>query len=107
MGYLLYSCFDLFTSLFKPTSLQCCICIDIEHAENYSIYIEFSGFSDFGCNLLTVHSDGDRPKGVNTAKYIVGFICTVATSAIYRLLLPLMQLVFNVVIKKETFAVVL
>lgn len=60
-----------------------------------------------GAILLAVHSDGDRPKGVNTAKYIVGFICTVAASAIYGLLLPLMQLVFNRVIKKETFAVVL
>lgn len=57
--------------------------------------------------LLGVHSDSDRPKGVNTAKYIVGFICTIAASAIYGLLLPLMQLVFNRVIKKETFAVVL
>jgi len=57
--------------------------------------------------LLGVHSDGDRPKGVNTAEYIVGFICTVAASAIYGLLLPLMELVFKRVIKKETFAVVL
>jgi len=57
--------------------------------------------------LLGVHSDSDRPKGVNTAKYIVGFICTVAASAIYGLLLPLIQLVFKRVIKKETFAVVL
>lgn len=57
--------------------------------------------------LLGVHSDSDRPKGVNTAKYIVGFICTIAASAIYGLLLPLMQLVFDRVIKKETFAVVL
>jgi len=57
--------------------------------------------------LLGVHSDSDRPEGVNTAKYIVGFICTIAASAIYGLLLPLMQLVFDRVIKKETFAVVL
>ena len=48
----------------------------------------------------------DRPKGVNTAKYIVGFICTVATLAIYGLLPPLMQVIFNRVIKKETFVVV-
>ena len=54
--------------------------------------------------LLWVNLDSDRPKGVNTAKYIVGFICTVATSAIYGLLPPLMQVVFNRVIKKETFA---
>eukprot|EP00253_Pinus_taeda_P004689 PITA_04689 len=57
--------------------------------------------------LLGVHSDNDRPEGVNTAKYIGGFICTVAASAMYGLILPLMQVVFNRVIKKETFAVVL
>ena len=64
-------------------------------------------FLTLGAILIVVHSYGDMPKGVNTSKYIVGFICIVAASAIYRLLLPLMQLVFNVVIKKETFAVVL
>ena len=31
MGYLLYACFDLFTSLFKPTVFQCCIFIGIDH----------------------------------------------------------------------------
>lgn len=57
--------------------------------------------------LLGVHSDSDRPEGVNTTKYIIGFFCTIAASAIYGLILPLMQLVFDRVIKKETFAVVL
>ena len=57
--------------------------------------------------MLGVHSDSDKPKGVNTSKYIIGFICTIASSAMYGLILPSMHLVFNRVLKKETFAVVL
>lgn len=61
----------------------------------------------FSAVLLGVDSDGDRPEGVSTTEYIIGFFCTVAASAMYGLILPLMQLVFQRVIKKETFAVVL
>ena len=43
--------------------------------------------------LLAVHSYGDRPKGVNSAKYMVGFIFTIAASAIYGLLLLMIQLI--------------
>ena len=57
--------------------------------------------------MLGIHSDSDRPGGVNTSKYIIGFICTIVASAMYGLILSLMQLVFNGVLKKETFAVVL
>ena len=57
--------------------------------------------------MLGIHSDSDMPKGVNTSKYIIGFICTVVASAMYGLILPSMQLVFNGVLRKETFAVVL
>ena len=57
--------------------------------------------------MLGIHSDSDRLEGVNTSKYIIGFICTIAASVMYGLILPLMQLVFNRVLKKETFAVVL
>ncbi|GLJ11987.1 hypothetical protein SUGI_0181540 [Cryptomeria japonica] len=61
----------------------------------------------FSAVLLGVHSSSDRPEGVSNAEYIVGFVCTVAASAMYGLILPLMQLVFQRVIKKETFAVVI
>uniref|UniRef100_A0A0D6QVX5 Probable purine permease n=1 Tax=Araucaria cunninghamii TaxID=56994 RepID=A0A0D6QVX5_ARACU len=61
----------------------------------------------FSAVLLGVQSDGGRPAGVNNVQYIIGFVCTVAASAMYGLILPLMQLVFKRVIKKETFAVVL
>ncbi|KAK9911203.1 hypothetical protein M0R45_035124 [Rubus argutus] len=47
------------------------------------------------------------PAGVSSRKHIIGFICTPAASAIYSLLLSLMQLTFQKVLKKETFSVVL
>eukprot|EP01018_Ginkgo_biloba_P005420 Gb_25279 [translate_table: standard] len=61
----------------------------------------------FSAILLGVHSDSDRPAGVSSGQYIIGFICNVAASAIYGLILPLMQLVFKKVTKRETFTVVL
>ncbi|XP_062000185.1 probable purine permease 11 isoform X2 [Rosa rugosa] len=57
--------------------------------------------------LIGVNDDSDGPAGVSTQKHIIGFICTLAASAIYSLLLSLMQLTFQKVLKKETFSVVL
>ncbi|XP_010097761.2 probable purine permease 11 [Morus notabilis] len=57
--------------------------------------------------LIAVNDDSDGPTGVSKAKYIIGFICTLAASAIYSLLLSLMQLSFQKVLKRETFTVVL
>ncbi|KAK9911209.1 hypothetical protein M0R45_035130 [Rubus argutus] len=57
--------------------------------------------------LIGVNDDSDGPAGVSSRKHIIGFICTLAASAIYSLLLSLMQLTFQKVLKKETFSVVL
>ncbi|GER38044.1 purine permease family protein [Striga asiatica] len=57
--------------------------------------------------LLGVNEDSDRPSGVTTRKYIAGIITAVAASALYSLLLSVMQLTFEKVLKKETFGVVL
>ncbi|RVX02235.1 putative purine permease 11 [Vitis vinifera] len=46
-------------------------------------------------------------KSISKGKYAIGIICTLAASALYSLLLSLMQLSFEKVIKKETFSVVL
>ncbi|CAK9327581.1 unnamed protein product [Citrullus colocynthis] len=61
-------------------------------------------------SLLVFHtepvSDGsDHP--VSRAKFITGFICTVAASAGYGLMLSLTQLAFKKVIKKESFKAVM
>lgn len=58
-------------------------------------------------SLLAVNDDSDAPSGVSKGKYILGFIATVGASALYSLLLSVMQLSFQKVLKKETFSVVL
>lgn len=57
--------------------------------------------------LLAVNDDSDKPSGVSQSKYMVGIITALAASALYSLLLSLMQLTFEKVLKKETFSVVL
>lgn len=57
--------------------------------------------------LLAVNEDSDEPSGISKGKYIIGFLCTLGASAVYSLLLSLMQLTFEKVLKKETFSVVL
>ncbi|XP_058737499.1 probable purine permease 11 [Vicia villosa] len=58
-------------------------------------------------SLLAVNEDADAPSGIPRGKYVVGFLCTLGASALYSLLLSLMQLTFEKVLKKETFSVVL
>ncbi|KAL3739056.1 hypothetical protein ACJRO7_020455 [Eucalyptus globulus] len=57
--------------------------------------------------LIAVNDDSDGLSGVSKGKYILGFVCTLGASAIYSLLLSLIQLSFQKVLKKETFSVVL
>lgn len=61
----------------------------------------------FSAALIAVNDDSEEPAGVSKSKYIIGFICTFGASAVYSLLLCLMQLSFQKVLKKETFAAVL
>ncbi|KAB1225096.1 putative purine permease 11 [Morella rubra] len=61
----------------------------------------------FSASLIAVNDDSEGPSGVSKSKYIVGFLCTLGASALYSLLLSLMQLCFQKVIKRETFSVVL
>ncbi|KAK3009927.1 hypothetical protein RJ639_011034 [Escallonia herrerae] len=58
-------------------------------------------------SLLAVNDDSDGPSGLSKWKYVLGFLSTLGASALYSLLLSLMQLTFEKVVKKETFSVVL
>lgn len=58
-------------------------------------------------SLIGVNDDSGGLSGVSKSKYVIGFICTIGASALYALLLSLMQLSFQKVLKKETFSVVL
>ncbi|KAJ7961847.1 Purine permease [Quillaja saponaria] len=57
--------------------------------------------------LIAVNDDSERPSGVSMGKYVIGFLSSLGASALYSLLLSLMQLSFQKVLKKETFSVVL
>lgn len=57
--------------------------------------------------LIAVNEDSDGPSGVSRRKYVLGFAATLAASALYSLILSLMQLAFQKVLKRETFSVVL
>ncbi|WOH06157.1 hypothetical protein DCAR_0625580 [Daucus carota subsp. sativus] len=58
-------------------------------------------------SLIAVNDDSSGPSGLSKWKYALGFLTTLAASALYSLLLSLMQLTFQKVLKRETFAVVL
>lgn len=57
--------------------------------------------------LIAVNDDSEGPSGVAKGKFLLGFFCSLAASALYALLLSLMQLCFQKVLKQETFSVVL
>ncbi|XP_057807530.1 probable purine permease 11 [Salvia miltiorrhiza] len=57
--------------------------------------------------LLATNDDSDKPSGVSRGEYILGVLTTLAASALYSLVLSLMQLTFEKVLKKETFSAVL
>lgn len=61
----------------------------------------------FSAALIALNDDADAPSGVSRSNYIVGFVCTLAASALYSLLLSLMQFSFEKILKRETFSVVL
>ncbi|OMP00676.1 hypothetical protein COLO4_12477 [Corchorus olitorius] len=58
--------------------------------------------------LIAVNDESEGPSGsVSKGKFLLGFLSTLGASALYSLLLSLMQLSFQKVIKKESFGVVL
>ncbi|CAO2835312.1 unnamed protein product [Amaranthus hypochondriacus] len=61
----------------------------------------------FSAALLAVNNDSDAPSGVSNTEYAIGVLCTLGASAVYALLLSLMQLSFERVFKCETFAAVI
>ncbi|VVB11639.1 unnamed protein product [Arabis nemorensis] len=61
----------------------------------------------FSAALIGLNDDADAPSGVPRSKYVIGFVCTLAASGLYSLLLSLMQFSFEKILKRETFSVVL
>ncbi|XP_074269199.1 putative purine permease 11 isoform X2 [Silene latifolia] len=57
--------------------------------------------------LLAMGNKWSAPEGVSRLEYAIGFLCTLGASAVYSLLLSLMQLSFQKVLKAESFDVVM
>ncbi|KAE8689479.1 putative purine permease 9 [Hibiscus syriacus] len=57
--------------------------------------------------LLVFNNDSSGSTSVSKGKYVIGFVCTVAASAGYGLMMSLTQFCFQKILKKETFNVVL
>ncbi|XVF73572.1 hypothetical protein PTKIN_Ptkin12aG0212700 [Pterospermum kingtungense] len=57
--------------------------------------------------LIAISDDSEGPSGVSNGKFLLSFLCALGASALYSLLLSLLQLSFQKVLKKETFSVVL
>ncbi|KAJ9188579.1 hypothetical protein P3X46_003924 [Hevea brasiliensis] len=104
--------------LYLSASTSSLICASqLAFNATFSYFINFEKFTylilnsvvvlSFSAALIAVNDDSDGPSGVSKCKYIIGFLCTLGASAIYSLLLSLMQLSFQKIIKKETFSVVL
>ncbi|KAG1359366.1 putative purine permease 10 [Cocos nucifera] len=61
----------------------------------------------FSAALLGIQSDSEDSTDVPKGKYPLGFMLTLGASAIYSLILSLIQLTFQKVLKIETYSVVL
>ncbi|KAI3518829.1 hypothetical protein L1887_07660 [Cichorium endivia] len=57
-----------------------------------------------GCVLLALSSNGDRPEGLTTAKYFVGFFSTACAGLLFALYLPVMEKIYS---KVDCYAMVM
>ncbi|GMI98246.1 purine permease 11 [Hibiscus trionum] len=57
--------------------------------------------------LIAVNEGSEVPSSVSKGEYLLGFVCTLGASAVYSLLLSLVQLSFQKVLRNETFSVAL
>ncbi|XP_052190414.1 purine permease 3-like [Diospyros lotus] len=60
-----------------------------------------------GAGVLALHTSGDRPKGESNKDYSMGFAMTVAASALYGLILPMVELTYKKAKQAVTYTLVL
>ncbi|KAJ9558227.1 hypothetical protein OSB04_012841 [Centaurea solstitialis] len=60
----------------------------------------------FSSTLLVFQSDSEQTGETSKRKYMIGFVCTVAASAGWGLMLSATQLAFQKILKSETYKVV-
>ena len=67
----------------------------------FIVKIKFTSYSinavvllTLGAVLLGIRSNGDRPEGVTSKEYVIGFIMTLLAAALYGLILPCIELMY-------------
>ncbi|XP_047341873.1 purine permease 3-like [Impatiens glandulifera] len=60
-----------------------------------------------GAGVLALRTGSDRPKGETKMEYYMGFFMTIAASALYGLILPLVELTYKKAKKTVTYTLVL
>ncbi|XP_052190415.1 purine permease 3-like [Diospyros lotus] len=60
-----------------------------------------------GAGVLALHTSGDRPKGESNKDYSMGFTMTLAASALYGLILPMVELTYKKAKQAVTYTLVL
>ncbi|XP_065877926.1 probable purine permease 10 [Euphorbia lathyris] len=103
---------------YLPVSTYTLICASqLSFNSFFSYFLNSQKFTPFIINslvlltissvLLVFNNESSDPNGVSRVKYIIGFVCTVAASAGYGLVMSLTQLCFTKVLKSRTFNIVM
>ncbi|XVE95232.1 hypothetical protein REPUB_Repub02eG0078400 [Reevesia pubescens] len=72
---------------------------------SYSINAVF--LLTIGAGVLALHTSNDRPEDESSREYILGFLMTLAASALYGFILPLMELTYKKVKQDISYALVM
>nr|ABR16841.1 unknown [Picea sitchensis] len=57
--------------------------------------------------LLAFHTSGDRPEGVTSRQYVVGFVLTLGAAALYGFVIPLIELTYKRAKRPITYTLVM
>lgn len=60
-----------------------------------------------GAVMLAFHADGDRPHGVTSQRYWLGFFAAGAAAALYGFILPLIEFVYRKTTRRITYTLVM
>ena len=72
---------------------------------SYSINAVF--LLTIGAGVLALHTSSDRPANESNREYVLGFLMTLAASALYGLILPLVELTYKKANQEISYALVM
>ncbi|XP_076888735.1 purine permease 1-like [Bidens hawaiensis] len=89
LGFTAFFAFILVKQKFTPYSINAVVLLTV------------------GAAVLALHTSSDRPEGESKKRYVMGFVMTVAASALYGFVLPLIELTYNKAKQEITYTLVL